>query len=196
MKELLLAAATSADIFAAVLGLRAAGIRLPGISAAAAAASGAVILWVSALTASALSGIFPVGAAGLVSKAILAVIGTHMIICGVRRISVRRIHDCRKDTGDILSCPESADKDRSNSISLKEGAAMGLALSADSVVTGISAGIGGASPAKILIFSLLFGLAACAGGIFAGNALRRRIKNRFPAEIIAGSLLVLIAVIQ
>lgn len=192
----MLAAATSADIFAAVLGLRAAGIRLPYLSAAAAAVCGAAILWVSASAAAFVGEIFPMSGAVYISKIILAAMGVHMIADTLKSQPRTDKHGSLLTCSELMSNPESADTDSSKSISLKEGAAMGIALSADSVVTGISAGIGGISPTRIFLLSLLLGIAACVTGICAGGFLHKKIGKKFPAGIIGGVILIIIAVIE
>ena len=71
MGLLLIGAATSADIFAAALGISAGGIKFPVRSAFASALSGAAVLWLSALMASAADKILPLEWAVYISKAIL-----------------------------------------------------------------------------------------------------------------------------
>lgn len=194
-EAILIAAATSADIFAAVLGLRTAGIKLPPYSAAAAAASGAAVLWISAYASSLINSVVPISGAVYISKAILIFMGLYTIFGGLSKSRSRT----KKHGGLISSCmevmndPASADSDKSESISITEGIAMGLALSADSVFTGVSAGIAGISPLLILIFSLIFGSLACFLGVLAGNLLNSRLKRSFPAWIIGGAILIIIA---
>lgn len=195
-EEFLLAAATSADIFAAVLGLRAAGIKLPYFSALAAAVSGAVILWLSASAAAFIGDIFPIGGAVYISKAILAAIGIYMIINALKAAPPSDDHGGHLTCSELMNNPESADADNSKSISLKEGAAMGIALSADSVLTGVSAGIGGISPLRIFILALLMGVFACIAGTCAGGFLRERIGKKFPAGIIGGLILIIISAME
>lgn len=95
----------------------------------------------------------------------------------------------------MTGAPEKADCDHSRSISPGEAALLGLALSADSVFTGIGAGLGGLSPVILCPLSLISGLAACGLGIFLGRLLCRRGGGRFPAGIVAGVGLIIAAVI-
>ncbi len=91
---------------------------------------------------------------------------------------------------EVINNPLSADYDHSNSISVTEGIIMGLALSADSVFTGIGAGISGISLTHIFLFSLLFGAFSCTLGMLAGKLLNR---HDIPAGRIAGLILIIMA---
>ena len=187
MKELLIAAAASADIFAAVLGLSVSGIKLPRRSAVMVALSGAAVLWAAALCASRLTGIFPSWTVMLLARGIPAVMGIHMVLGGIRR---RKCPHCGHG---VLDDPGSADLDRSESISIKEGLFMGLALSADSAAAGVSAGMSGLSPLRIFLYAFFCGTAAAAAGVKAGKTLHKKLRKNVPADIAAGILLIIIA---
>lgn len=191
MDEILLAAATSADIFASVLGLRAAGIRLGVFSAAAVIITGSLILWASVRFSSLLCGLVPIKAALNISRLVLFALGVHTIFH-----EPSSADKCRKNVipcSDILTSPSAADSDGSMTISASEGVRLGTALSADSFFTGLSAGMGGISSSKLLLFSLAAGALSCLLGMAMGYLLNSRLKPDFPAGRISGLLLVIIA---
>lgn len=180
MRTLLIGAATSADIFAAALGISAGGIKFPLRSAFASALSGASVLWLSALLSSAADRILPLDTAVYISKGILLIMGLYSIF-GERlrkmlpppkkRKGCRLIH-----YAEVMNDPKISDCDNSKTISPVEGAAMGIALSADSVFMGISAGIAGYAPVMIFLSSLFFGMAAIILGTAIGKSLSAHIK--------------------
>lgn len=192
MEEILLAAATSADIFAAVLGLMASGIRLKVPSAAVVVIIGSFIMWGTVRFSGLLCGLIPLDSALVISKTVLLLLGIHTLFADTHKRNT-------KDKNGLLSCtkiisePAAADCDGSKTISPAEGIMMGAALSADSFFTGISAGLGGISAARMFLFSLIFGSISCAAGIIAGLFLRSRLTPGFPAGRISGLLLIMLA---
>lgn len=192
VKELLLAAATSADIFAAVLGLCASGIRLRPSAGAAAVMAGSVILWAAVCLSGVICSVIRIETALAVSKAVLFLLGLWAIFgdCIKRKLSRRGgLLSC----AEILKAPAAADIDGSKSISPSEGLSLGIALSADSFFTGITAGMGGISPMKLLVFSMLAGAVSCILGIILGKRLFKGTKPDFPSGRISGLLLIIIA---
>lgn len=198
MGLLLIGAATSADIFAAALGISAVGIKFPARSALASAFSGAAVLWLSAILSSAADRILPIDIAVYISKAILFIMGLYSIFGDhikkhFPRPRIRR--GCQIfHYAEVMNGPKISDCDNSKSISPAEGIAMGIALSADSVFMGISAGIAGYAPVMIFLSSLIFGTAAIALGTFIGKGMSRRIKHLHKIPI-GGIILIILAII-
>lgn len=198
MGLLLIGAATSADIFAAALGISAGGIKFPLRSALASAFSGAAVLWLSALLSSAMDRILPLEAAVYISKAILFIMGLYSIFGDhIKKRLPRPKHrrGCRFfHYAEVMNDPKISDCDNSKSISPAEGIAMGIALSADSVFMGISAGIAGYAPLMVFLSSLIFGTAAIVLGTAIGKGLLQRIKylDRIP---VGGIILIILAII-
>lgn len=194
MDLLLIGAATSADIFAAALGISAGGIKFPVRSAFASALSGAAVLWLSALLSSAADKILPLEWAVYISKAILLIMGLYSIFEDQIKKRLPRSKPrkgCRLyHYAEVMNDPKISDCDNSKSISPAEGAAMGIALSADSIFMGISAGIAGISPVMIFFSSLFFGMAAIALGTAVGRGLSARIKSL--ASIPVGGIILII----
>ncbi|MCI7768206.1 MAG: manganese efflux pump [Oscillospiraceae bacterium] len=197
MELILLGAATSADILAAALGISAAGIKFPFRSAVTAAFSGAAALWLSALLSSAANRILPLDGAIYISKVILFIMGLYAIFGDKIK---ERLHRRRKkgrrplfNYAEVMNDPKISDCDDSKTISPAEGAAMGIALSADSLFMGISAGIAGLSPALIFVSSLLFGTAAVLAGTAIGTRLRAK-SEKFGSFPVGGIILLILAV--
>lgn len=192
MKELLLACATSADIFAAVLGLYASGIRLRISAGAAVVMAGSVILCTAVCLSGVICPLIPVKTAVSFSKAILFLLGLWAMFgdCIKERLSEKKgLLSCAQ----ILKAPAAADIDGSKSISPSEGISLGIALSADSFFSGISAGMGGISPMRLLVFSLTAGAVSCILGTGLGKRLFKGTKPDFPSGRISGLLLIMIA---
>ncbi|MBQ5333294.1 MAG: manganese efflux pump [Oscillospiraceae bacterium] len=198
MEFFLLGAATSADILAAALGISAAGIKFPFKSAVTAAFSGAASLWLSALLSSAADRILPIDGAVYISKGILFIMGLYSIFGEKLKKKLpqkRSISRCHLfNYAEVMNDPKISDCDDSKSISPAEGAAMGIALSADSLFMGISAGIAGLSPALIFISSLLFGTAAVCLGTAIGSRLRSK-SDKFGSLPVGGIILIILAVL-
>lgn len=193
MNLFLIGLATSADIFAAALGIGAAGIKFPVRSAFFSALSGAAVLWLAAVLSAAADSLFPIDIAIYISKAILLLMGLHSLLG--EKIKKLFIKDCDKrkksfNYSDVMNDPKISDIDNSKSISVPEGVVMGAALSADSVFMGISAGISGISPVMIFLSSLIWGMAAILSGTALGSRLALHIK--LP---IGGIILIILAFI-
>lgn len=197
VKIILVCAATSADILAVVAGLRAAGIKLPLLSAAAVSFTGALVLWLSAFISSSADAFIPIDGLLYLSKILLGLMGIHTILA-----DYFSAHEKKNDESNIsisfsraMADPASADQDHSKKISLREAICLGTALSADSVFTGISAGIAGLPHLTIFIFSAVFGLAAVFIGYATGGLLSRISVIKFPSERISGIILLTLALL-
>lgn len=190
MEAIFIAAATSADILAAVIGLQSSGIKLPYYSAAAVSLTGALILCVSVAAADFVNKIAAIGSAVYISKLILMLIGIKTIKGALKGRGAAEELSCIN----VLSHPERADRDCSKSISVKEGVVLGFALSADSVFTGIGAGIGGMSPLLILVLSFVFAMAACGAGAMTARLLSKKLSSTAAAAA-GGVVLLIIALI-
>lgn len=197
MELLLIGAATSADIFAAAIGISAGRIRFPAVSALAAAFSGAAVLWLSALLSGAVDQILPLEQCIYIPKLILLTIGLYSVFGDrIKKLLPKKSvpKRCTFHYTEVMNDPKISDCDNSKSISVAEAAAMGIALSADSVFMGISAGIAGISPAMIFLCSLIFGAAAIAAGTFLGRYLASKLS--FLSSVpVGGIILILLALI-
>ena len=197
MELLLIGAATSADIFAAAVGISAGRIKFPAVSALAAAFSGAAVLWLSAFLSEAVDKMLPLEQCIYIPKIILFTIGLYSIFGERIKKKLPKkavLKRCTFHYTEVMNDPLISDSDNSKSISVAEAVVMGIALSADSVFMGISAGIAGISPAMIFLCSLLFGTAAIAAGTFLGRYLASKLS--FLSSVpVGGIILILLSVI-
>lgn len=197
MELLLIGAATSLDIFAAAVGLSAGKIRFPAISALFSALSGAAVLWLSALLSETADRLLPLERCIYIPKIILLTIGLYSIFGDrIKKALPKRnvLNRCTFHYTEVMNDPKISDCDNSKSISVPEAIAMGIALSADSVFMGISAGIAGISPTMIFFCSLFFGIIAIAAGTLAGRYLSAKLS--FLSSVpIGGIILILLALI-
>ena len=193
LETAVIAIATSVDIFAVIVGLIAADIKLPAVSAAAAAVIGSAVLGISALAA-AYADFLHNGSILIACKMILLVMGIYSLFSDYFRHERKAASKPVMSYSDVLSDPSSADYDHSRTLSLRESAAMGIALSADSVFTGISAGIAGLSPLRIFLTSAIFGIAAVFLGLTAGKHIARRLGKKIPADRAGGLILIILAI--
>ncbi|KEQ25642.1 sporulation membrane protein YtaF [Paenibacillus tyrfis] len=97
-----------------------------------------------------LPGILPV----LISAFIMTVIGLRIVLLAIPRKQstspeVKEDQSDGSSLKDILQHPEKADKDKSGSIGIGESVVLGIALSANAVTNGLSAGLMGLSPLAI-----------------------------------------------
>ena len=94
----------------------------------------------------------------------------------------------------VYADPKWADVDGSRTLSLKEAAALSVALSLDSIAAGLGVGLSGAG--ALLSLGLLFLLTVAAIG--TGCGLGGKFANKLDTDIswVSGSLLILLAVLQ
>ncbi|WML51096.1 sporulation membrane protein YtaF [Neobacillus sp. PS3-12] len=147
--------------------------------------------WISSVV----PGIFPI----LIGAFLLIIIGIRIILLAVPR-KTRSEKEIPKDMNKvkiILKNPERADLDQSGEIGFKEACVLGVALSANAITNGLSAGLFGLSP-------LAISLTAAVGSflmVWTGVALGRKAANvRIGSfslvnfgTIISGVILLLIA---
>ncbi|MGN0667002.1 MAG: hypothetical protein ACI4KF_10810 [Huintestinicola sp.] len=189
---LLIGAATSADIFAAAVGIGASGIKLPMRSSLAAVVTGAAVLWAASSLSGAAAAFISAPAAVLAARMILAVMGLREIFGD----SIKKLFSSRKETLSfrLISDGASADSDLSRSISVREALVMGFALSADSAVSGLGAGLGGMRGVWVFLVSLVWGFVSVRAGYHTGIKISARTGGkRVPAGAVSGIILILLA---
>ncbi len=203
---LLLAAALSIDAWNIGMICGFEGIRIPLgsrllmalVTTASTAAAVGIGFW--------LSGILPPVVGQIIGTVMLSGLGLYMTIGAVKKLlsgqggsdKSRRSADkgLLRETAEVISCPVQCDADGSQRIEKREAAAIGFALSGDSVACGLSAGIG--AGLSMLLIPLLCGvfqmLFLWCGGWAAG---RLRHIGHFRHEwlsIGAGLLLIAMAI--
>lgn len=189
LKIILLIIAVSVDSFAASIGIGSAGIKIPFRSAAVISLTGTVFLVVSVGFADIISGFVPLKICRYISSGLLIVLGIINLLHGI----LKKAALTRKNPPalEILFDGTKADSDNSKTISCREALVLSAILSADSVVTGVSAGLG-----QICLIPL--GIAAFAAGFFStalGTFIGKRIiyTGSINFQWLCGVLLIVIA---
>ena len=190
IKALLLVTAVCTDCFAASLGIGSAGIRVPFRSAVIISLVGTVSLSLSVAFAGALKLIVPDGLCSLISFLLLLGLGLFNLFQNFWRDILCK----RSKKGDPVRMffdGASADTDGSKSISPKEALVLSAALSADSVVTGISAGLGSISLPLLSAMTFAMGLIS----VTCGERLGRKIVSTLNINLgwLCGAVLIVLA---
>ena len=191
IKALLLVIAVCTDCFAASLGIGSARIRIPFRSAVIISLVGTVSLSVSIAFAGTLKLIVPEELCSTISFLLLLGLGLFNLFQNFWRDII-----CRKSKkGDPVRMffdGASADTDGSKSISAREALVLSAALSADSVVTGISAGLGSISLPLLSAMTFVIGLISVA----CGEKLGRKIVSTLNINLgwLCGAVLIALAI--
>ena len=182
LTSVLLAAALTVDSFAAGVGLGAQGIRVPALSAVAAAGVGAVWLAAGAWVGRSAGQLFSVQAARIGSALLLFVMGGFKCFEGTIKLLLRR-HGQRGQLGfsafglrfllEVYLDPQRADANHSKTLGGCEAAGLGLVLSADNLAAGVSAGMEGLPLLPLLLLVSAMGAAF----LFLGCAAARRLAG-------------------
>jgi putative sporulation protein YtaF len=147
--------------------------------------------WISSV----LPGIFPI----LIGSFLLIVIGIRIILLAVPRKarSKKETAEDKQKVSTILKNPEHADMDQSGEIGLKEACILGVALSANAITNGLSAGLFGLSPLAISLTAAIGSFLMVLAGVTLGRkAANIRIGSFTLGQfgtIISGIILLLIA---
>ena len=173
----IMAAAVSLDSAAAGFALGSGGIRIPTLSTLIISIIGALFLSLPAALGE-----------------LLAVLGIYALCKYFRRNSRRKYPFSECTDGSGADC---ADKNCDRRLNIPEAAVLAAGLSADSAVTGLSAGLTGLSGADSLImfaFAALIGFGAVKLGHFAGCRISSAMK--ICAGWLSGCILLLLAVLM
>lgn len=192
IKSLLLIIAVCTDCFAAAVGIGSAGIRIPMRSAAIISFVGTLFLCLSVAFAGALKLVVPEEICSAVSFLLLLALG----IFNLSRNFWRDIISRRAKKGNpamMLFDGASADTDGSKSISAGEALVLSAALSADSLVTGVSAGLGAVNLPFLSVMTFFAGVIFVA----AGERLGRKIVSALRINLgwLCGAVLIVLAFI-
>lgn len=180
-RSILLAAAVSADTLFAVMGCTASGIRIRKRYALLVSFVGAFFLGISLIFAGILAAWIPASVCRWGGSVLLMGMGI-MQLCrdGIRALLERRRAMCLhwKGIGIVIRIcldENAADADGSKSLSFGEAAAFAAALSVDSLISGLGAGIEGAQIPVCIAAAFALGGAA----VLAGCALGRRFLPKY-----------------
>ena len=188
IKILLLIAAVSADGFACAVGIGSAGIKIPARSAAVISLTGTAFLAFAVAFADIISGFFPQTLCTVISSLLLILLGLFNLFNGVIR---RRSSDDSPLA--MLFDGTKADIDHSKIISCREALGLAVLLSADSLVTGVSVGLGEISLPPLMIASFVIGFISIIVGSFIGKKVIY--TGSINLQWICGIILIVIALL-
>lgn len=193
---LLFAAAVSLDLAAAAFAIGSGGIKIPHLSAAVISAEGALFLMLPALFGDVICARLDENVCRIAGKLLLALLGIIMLckyyLKGKGKDKKYPLCVCIDE-----SEADCADRNRDCFLSFSEAAVLGAGLSADSAVTGLSAGLAGLTRSEcfaMLICAFVIGLIS----IELCSALGRKLssKLKFNTGFIGGAILLLLAVLM
>lgn len=196
LKILLLTAAVCTDGFAASVGIGAAGIKIPAQSSVIISFTGALFLSCSAAFADLIGRFVPEKVCGAVSFALLILLGLFNLFQGYFKRFAERLKRGGKSPNPAVLFFDgaAADADNSKSISPREALALAAALSADSLVTGVSAGLNELNVPLLAVVSFAAGLLSISVGWRLGRKLASSLKiNLGP---LCGAALIILAFLK
>lgn len=186
IRTIFFVAAMSMDCFTSAMGLGSAGIKVPFRSTLIISGTGTLFLALSAGFAEMLCTVIPESLWGTIYSATLIALGVFNLL----KNYIGKFFS-RSSPATLLFDGTSADKDNSKSISPAEAAALAVALSADSLVTGISAGLGNMNMSLLCALSFLAGIAS----VSLGWRLGRKIVTSLNLDLgwLCGVILIVLA---
>lgn len=193
IKILLLITAVSVDGFVSAAGISGAGIKIPLRSAALISLVGTIFLGAAVLFADTVSVWLSEDLCGLISSGVLIFLGIFNLFHGLLKRHTTE-NGTRSDAVRLYFDGTAADADCSKSISCGEALLLAAALSADSAVTGIGAGLSGIALLPLLGLSFGIGLLAVLGGAYIGRHLI--FTGNLNLQWIGGVLLIILAVLK
>lgn len=187
IKILLLVAAVSTDCFASAMALGSAGIKLPFRSTLIISGAGTLFLGISAGFAEMLCTVIPESLWGTIYSAALITLGVFNLL----KNYIGKFFKGKDTPAALCFDGTSADRDNSKSISPAEAVTLAVALSADSLVTGISAGLGNMNLPLLCLLTFLAGIAA----VSLGWRLGRKIVTSLNLDLgwLCGVILIVLA---
>lgn len=191
---LLLVAAVSMDSFAAAIGIGSAGIKIPFRSAVIISFTGSLFLSVSVALAGAAKLAVPENICSAVSFFLLIALGIFNLFRNALKHIVAGSENKRENPAMLLFDGAAADKDDSKSISAREAAALAVALSADSLVTGISAGLGTIDLPMLSAMTFAAGLASMIIGRKLGTIAAKALDKDL--GWLCGTVLIILAFLR
>lgn len=153
VSEYLLAVTVSLDLAAASFALGGAGVKIPLFSVLILSISGSLSLTVPCTFSDCLSDFVNAGICSYIGKILLIALGIFMLI---KNFAGKKISESISPLCVIIdeSKAEKADYDQNKILSAAESVILGAGLSADSAVTGISAGLTGVTGREVVVMFL------------------------------------------
>ncbi len=188
---ILLVVAVSTDCFTSAIGLGGAGIKLPLRSVLIISGVGTLFLGISVGFAEMLETVIPQQLCEAISSLMLIALGLFNLL---KNYIGRFLSKKKGGTIELYFNGRAADRDNSKSISSGEAVALATALSADSLVTGISAGLGDMNLPLLCVFTFLAGIAS----VSLGWRLGRKVVASFDIDLgwLCGAMLIILAAVK
>ena len=182
------------DGFAAAIGMGSAGIKIPLRSAVMISFTGTLFLSVSVALAGAARLAVSEELCSAVSFILLIALGIFNLFRNFLKDIILKGGNKSENPAILLFDGTAADKDNSKSISVKEAAILSIALSADSVVTGISAGLGKISLPLLSAMTFAAGIAS----IIFGRKLGEKAASALNINLgwLCGTVLIILAFLK
>lgn len=194
LKVLLLVTAVSADSFAASIGFGSAKIKIPYKSAFIISIIGTVSLVLSVLFADIIQLFISEEVCRWISFCLLMLLGIYNLINDTIKKAIKKRGKNKSFAVSLYLDETAADKDNSKLLSAGEAAALAVALSADSIVTGISAGLTIINIYLLAAASLVFGIISIILGCCIGRKIA--LKKSIDFGFMCGGILIVLAFLQ
>ena len=201
LHEIMLSLAVCLDTFLVALTYGSRNIKIPHLSALTMGATGSVSLFISILLSSLLGLFIPQKLFSAIGAVVLCSIGFLSVFKSILRHIIKHL----SESGDICIKMNSiglgirlylddtcADCDCSESLSVKEAAALSFALSLDSAAIGLSSGFLDISPLQTAVMVFVFGTGFVYLGFLCGHFFSCK---GLDFSWVCGSLLIILAVI-
>lgn len=170
-KILILIVAVCIDCFAAAIGLGSAGIKIPVKSALIISSVGTLFLILSVSFADVISCFIPLEICRIISFVLLIALGLFNIFQNTLKRAVNNKKSKNTNPVTVFCDETAADVDNSKTISPKEALPLAIALSADSIITGISAGFASYNLILLTVMTLFIGLISIIYGCKLGEKI-------------------------
>ena len=186
---ILLITAVSVDGFVSAISISSAGIKIPFRSAAVISLIGTLFLGTAVFFSDMIAEYIPQNICRGISSLLLAILGIFNLMHGI--ISGKSHAENCPEAVKLYFDGTKADKDLSKSISCTEAVFLAAALSADSLVTGLGAGLDGISFIPLILWSVVVGVISICGGAYIGRHVV--FTGRINLQWIGGILLIMLA---
>ncbi|MBQ8826645.1 MAG: manganese efflux pump [Oscillospiraceae bacterium] len=192
LEIILLITAVSVDGFVSAVGISSAGIKIPFGSAMVISLIGTMFLGAAVFFSDVIAENIPGDICRSISAFLLGVLGILNFFHGI--ISVKSKSEKCPEAVKLYFDGTKADRDSSKTISCAEAVFLAAALSADSLVTGIGAGLDGISIIPLVLFSIVIGIISICGGAYIGRHVI--FTGKINLQWIGGILLIVLALMK
>lgn len=194
LKIFLLILAVCTDCFAAAIGLCSAGIKIPTKSTVIISIVGTISLTLSVYFADIIKTFIPVEICSMLSFILLVTLGLFNIFQNTVKHLLKKKELKNNNPVNLFFNQTAADADNSKTISPKEALFLSIALSADSLVTGISAGFASYNIVILTVMAFIVGFCLIKAGCFIGTKIIS--SKKINLNWICGLMLILLAFLR